>query len=248
MCGSDCHIVKNTRQKLTKDDNIHFMAVACMYSLARSPNLRSDIAESGAVEVALEALAQSNPGHESEYILAQLAMVTQMAGEPKVLRRLASTATMDLLEHLSLECSEGKKTDPTPPTFDAFDAKKRSSSDDGNGGDKKHDHGMEDSLEAYSLSLGSVGKEDRAQSVGTTTSPNMALNPGNREYTISPHKSTMRYGVVTIAYHLGTTLDEGGAFFRKLSPSETSSVVVRASTGAPKTTECKSMLPPLHQH
>lgn len=70
--------------QITNDDNIKFMAAACIFSLAQSADLCSDIAESGAADLALEDLANGGqPGQagqeESEFLLAQLAIVAQVS-------------------------------------------------------------------------------------------------------------------------------------------------------------------------
>lgn len=59
------------------------MAAACIFSLAQSAELCPDIAESGAADLALEDLANGGrPGQagqkESEFLLAQLAVVAQV--------------------------------------------------------------------------------------------------------------------------------------------------------------------------
>ncbi len=59
------------------------MAAACIFSLARSGELCSDVAESGAADLALEDLSNGGqPGQggqkESEFLLAQLAIVAQV--------------------------------------------------------------------------------------------------------------------------------------------------------------------------
>lgn len=87
---------------MTTDGDIKFMASACIFGLSQSPELCSDIAESGAADQALEDLAHCRPGEESEFLLAQLAVVAQMAGEPRFSRRLKSPATVDLLMRLAL--------------------------------------------------------------------------------------------------------------------------------------------------
>lgn len=61
------------------------MAAACIFSLAQSVDLCSDIAESGAADLALEDLANGGqPGQngqeESEFLLTQLAIVAQVRG------------------------------------------------------------------------------------------------------------------------------------------------------------------------
>lgn len=70
-------------QQLTKDDSIKFMAAACIFSLAQSGELCPDIAESGAADLALEDLANGGRPEqagqkESEFLLAQLAVVAQV--------------------------------------------------------------------------------------------------------------------------------------------------------------------------
>lgn len=59
------------------------MAAACIFSLAQSAELCPDIAESGAADLALADLANGGrPGQagqkESEFLLAQLAVVAQV--------------------------------------------------------------------------------------------------------------------------------------------------------------------------
>ena len=71
------------------------MAAACIFSLARSAELCSDVAESGAADLALEDLANGGqPGQggqkESEFLLAQLAIVAQVQHK-QILREAGNT-------------------------------------------------------------------------------------------------------------------------------------------------------------
>lgn len=204
------------------------MAAACIYSLSRSPNLRSAIADSGAVEFTLEALAQSE--RESEYVLAQLALIAQMAGEPKVCRRLVSTASVDLLEKLSLGWFQGK--DREPSTFDVFNTTKDQNNCRDSNYDESHSHGGEKrSAEACSKSGGGLDEAYIPQRPGGSKPMKLEAPPGKRVKVTSPFLSAVRYSVVTIAEHLGLMLDDGGAFGRKLSPSDVSYIVVRPLMG-----------------
>lgn len=221
--------------QLTNDDNIQFMAVACMYSLTQSPELRADFAESGAAELALEALVHDRPGHESECLLAQLAVVAQMAGEPTFCRRLASPETVRLLMRLALgEPEENETSDITEqkvngvkPTDDG-EHNRRDSDDDGH--QKQGVNGG-----GYQGSGG--GDKSRGSNDGT-------LRRGDRQLTFeflrkskrvsansvkvaSPYLSAVRFCVVTIAEHLGGILQAGGETGRTLPTSDVSIMVVR---------------------
>lgn len=204
------------------------MAAACIYSFARSPNLRSAIADSGAVELTLDALAQSR--RESEYVLAQLALIAQMAGEPKVCRRLMSTATVDLLEKLSLGWSQGK--DQEPSSFDVFNTRKSLNNCRDSNYDESHNDGDEKrSAVGCSKSGGGVDESYIPQRPGGSKPRKVESPYGKRVKVTSPFLSAIRYSVVTIAEHMGLMLDDGGAFGRKLSPSDVSYIVVRPSMG-----------------
>ena len=92
----------HAKQQLTTDGDVKFMASACIFGLSQSPELCSDIAESGAADQALQDLALCRSGEESDFLLAQLAVVAQLAGDPRFSRRLKSPATVDLLMRLAL--------------------------------------------------------------------------------------------------------------------------------------------------
>lgn len=204
------------------------MAAACIYSLARSPNLRSAIADSGAVELTLDALAQS--GRESEYVLAQLALIAQMVRKPKVCRRLVSMATVDLLEKLSLGWSQGN--DPEPSAFDVFITRKGQNICRNSNYDESHSDGDEKgSAKACSKSGGVLDEPNIPQWLGGSKPIKVEALHGKRVKVTSPFLSAVRYSIVTIAEHLGLMLDDGGAFGRKFSPSDVSYIVVRPSMG-----------------
>lgn len=79
------------------------MAVACVFSLTQSSELRPEIAKSGAADLALEALSafEYQGLEKSEYLLAQLAVVAQMARDPQFCRRLAAPEIIDLLTSIA---------------------------------------------------------------------------------------------------------------------------------------------------
>lgn len=210
------------------------MAIACIFSLTQSPELCSDIAESGAADLALKALACGRPDQESEVLLAQLAVVSQMAGERRFCQRLASLDTVNLLMRLVLGNSGEEET---PAKQQGRHLLKDCDNHEGKsvcvgtgGGDSGHQdvNTLADDDSSRDARVGDVGGGQQARLLP----PKVKRFSGNKVKVASPYASALRYCVVTIAERLGSTLDEVRGGGLTLPPSEMSRMVVSDYRGA----------------
>ncbi|CAM9705796.1 unnamed protein product [Ectocarpus sp. 8 AP-2014] len=220
--------------KLTKDENIKFMAAACIFSLAQSVDLCSDIAESGAADLALEDLANGGqPGQngqeESEFLLAQLAIVAQVAVEPRFCRRMASAKMIDLLMTLALGDAPDKKTEHGRPRPDAEGTNDGSGRSGGFGA--PNTSWREGSGGGNTVIDGGGGKGGvRSDGIGSPR-PQRSGWPmkgkrfsGERVKVATPYVGALRYCVVAIVERVGTILNADGEYERASSPSEMTSM------------------------
>lgn len=183
------------------------MAVACLFSLSQSPDLCSGLAKSGAADLALEALAGGRPGEESEFLLAQLAVVAQVAQEVNFCRRLATPETVDLLMRLT-QGTPGEGLGPS--TREAID-------EHGDGNDGVGQRGRRDG--------GSIGGSSGSKGGSGWSSLSKNSRSGAAVKVASPYLGALRYCVVSILERLGAMLGDDG-LRRASAPSEVSSMVV----------------------
>ncbi|CAN0262976.1 unnamed protein product, partial [Ectocarpus sp. 12 AP-2014] len=221
--------------KLTKDENIKFMAAACIFSLAQSVDLCSDIAESGAADLALEDLANGGqPGQngqeESEFLLAQLAIVAQVAVEPRFCRRMASAKMIDLLMTLALGDAPDKKTEHGRPRPDAEGTNDGSGRSGGSGA--PNTSGREGIGRGNTVIDGGGGKGGvRSDGFGSPRPqrPGWPMKgkrfSGERVKVATPYVGALRYCVVAIVERVGTILNADGEYERASSSSEITSMV-----------------------
>lgn len=94
--------------QMTDDHGARLMTLACVFSLNLTPALRGAVANSGVVELALDALVRHDFDTEledgdtqSEIMLANLAVVSQLADHPKFRQRLENVDTICLLQRLA---------------------------------------------------------------------------------------------------------------------------------------------------
>ncbi|CAM9130756.1 unnamed protein product, partial [Ectocarpus fasciculatus] len=219
---------------LTKDENIKFMAAACIFSLAQSVDLCSDIAESGAADLALEDLANGGqPGQngqeESEFLLAQLAIVAQVAVEPRFCRRMASAKMIDLLMTLALGDTPDKKAEHGRPRPDVEWTNNGSGGSGGSG--SPNTSGREGSGGGDTAVDGGGKGGVRSNGIGSPR-PQRPGRPtkgkrfsGERVKVATPYVGALRYCVVTIVERVGSILNDDGEYERASSPSEMTSMV-----------------------
>ncbi|CAM9232465.1 unnamed protein product, partial [Ectocarpus sp. 13 AM-2016] len=233
LCGK---VMKaSTIMMLTKDENIKFMAAACIFSLAQSVDLCSDIAESGAADLALEDLANGGqPGQngqeESEFLLAQLAIVAQVAVEPRFCRRMASAKMIDLLMTLALGDAPDKKTEHERPRPDAEGTNDGSGRSGGSGA--PNTSGREGSGRGNTVIDGGGEKGGVISDGFGSPRPQRPGWPmkgkrfsGERVKVATPYVGALRYCVVAIVERVGTILNADGEYERASSPSEIASMV-----------------------
>eukprot|EP00903_Cladosiphon_okamuranus_P019404 g17841.t1 len=206
---------------LTTDESIKFMAAACIFSLAQSAELCPDIAESGAADLALEDLATGGrPGQagqeESEFLLAQLAVVAQVAVEPRFCRRLASPETIDLLVVLALGTApkdrRGHRGSEEAKDFEGGTGGKTKGSGRGSGDDHVGGSGGGGGVEPQGTAAPKLPQQVKRFS-------------GEKVKVATPYVGALRYCVVTIVERLGGILDDGGEFERTSSTPDTTSMV-----------------------
>lgn len=154
------------------------MAVACVFSLTKSPNLRGEIINTGAADMALEALHSFRAPRlkESEYLLAQLAVVSQMTAEPKFCRRLAAPEIIDLLVTIGRQGSEDDVLDEGSETSESGESRGRKG-----------------------------GEAGASEGEGKRTQPRRG-NKISRVKVISSYSTVLRFCLVNIAENLGWNL------------------------------------------
>lgn len=192
---------------MANDDGIQFMAVACVFSLTQSPELLPDIVESGAADLALDALGHPRCSGRGggEYLLAQLAVVAQVAKEPRFCRRLASPGTIDLLVRLARYGTE--EDEPLSEESGEDDTvSPKEEEGDGGAGERRRER-------TYKKRL---------------TSPSRRRS-GSAVKVASSHLASLRYCVVSIAESLGRSLSDrdGGGEAERLSRANITYIVVR---------------------
>lgn len=204
--------------ELTCNDDIQFMAVACVFSLTQTAELRPQISESGAADLALEALLHSQKV-ERESQLAQLAVVAQMARESRFCGRLADPQTIDLLMRLVQGGGEDENVRAINEEAPSKLGRNSSSNGEGNGGDTGgssiatpagnlndgHNGGSRrDSVDGAGTRVG-VSHEGQASSRGNNAKlqTNSKGRPSLNVRVASPHEGNVRFCVVSIAESLG---------------------------------------------
>lgn len=214
------------KEKATRDNNIQFMAVACIFSLAQSPELCLDIADGGAGDLALDVLARGPPDFESEVVLAQLAVLAEISSAPRFCRRLACLKNIDFLMQMAFG---GSEIEGTPTLSKEVKTSSDSSenrtgiggsdgTDDGGGSVEIHSieekvrHGVNlDGRVGVDEGVSSISRDGKSQS-HVTQEPKISrfgkLSGANVKVT-SPFWSSLRYCVVTISDHLGSNLSGG---------------------------------------
>lgn len=162
------------------------MAVACVFSLTKSPSLRGNITNTGAADMALEALHSFRTPRlkESEYLLAQLAVVSQMTAEPKFCRRLAAPEIIDLLVTIGRRGPEDDVFDEGSESSESGESRGRKG---GEGGASEGEGRRRQTRRGYKMTLVKV---------------------------ISSYSTVVRFCLVNIAENLGWNLyinvDDGG--------------------------------------